>query len=110
MRTEPSMIAITCSVCSWAWRGTCLPGWYCTRHSRTWSPPNAVMWTPSTNSNGSTPFQLPKPDSGMHAPVGLAAVGGDRLDRQVLVEDHPLALAARLRLLLERVQDALGGD
>src|SRR3954452_4360456 len=111
IRTEPSMIAITCSVCSCAWRGTCLPGWYCTRHSSSWSPPMACRCTPSTNSNGSTPFQELKPDpSGMDAPVGLAAVGRHGLDRELLVEDDPLALAARLLLLLQGVQDALRRD
>src|SRR6476469_3916067 len=109
MDTEPSMIAISCSVCSWAWRLTCVPGSYGTRQSRTWSPPIACRRTPSTNSNDGTPFHVPKPEpSGIDAPEGLPAVGAQRRDRDLLVVDHPLALAARLALGVERPQHALG--
>src|SRR4051812_31884646 len=107
--TLPSTTAISCSVCSCACRGTCLPGWYCTRHSRTWSPPMACRCTPSTNSNGSTPFQVENP-SGMDPPERLAAVGAQRPDRELLVVDDALALAARLGLRLERAQHALRRD
>src|SRR4051812_15512562 len=108
MVTCPSTIAITCSVCSCAWRGTCLPGWYCTRQSSSWSPPMACRCTPSTNSNGSTPFHDPNGDpSVMDAPERLAAVGAQRADRDGLVVDDALALTARLGAGLERAQDAL---
>ena len=49
---------ITCSVCSWAWRVTCLPGSYRTWHIRTCSPPIALMWTPGTNSYSSMPVNV----------------------------------------------------
>src|SRR3954451_21656787 len=106
--TRPSMTAISCSVCSWACRETCLPGSYCTRHSSTWSPPIAWSRTPSTNSNASTPFQVPNPDSGIDAPEGPAAVGAERGDGDLLVVDYALALATRLALLAQRPQHALG--
>src|SRR3954452_4912769 len=101
MVTEPSTTAMSCSVCSWAWRGTCFPGSYRTRQSRTWSPPTACRCTPSTNSNASTPFQLPNGErSAMHTPVGLAAVAADGGDGDLLVEDHALAFPSRLPPLL----------
>src|SRR6476469_6022033 len=109
MDTEPSMIAISCSVCSWAWRLTCLPGSYCTRQSRTWSPPMACRRTPSTNSKAGTPFQVRKPArSGIDAPEGLPAVGAQRRHRDLLVVDDALALAARLAPGVQGAQDALG--
>src|SRR5215212_1429902 len=107
--TEPSRMAISCSVCSWAWRVTCLPGSYCTRQSRTWSPPMACRRTPSTNSKAWMPFQVRKGErSGIDAPEGLPAVGAQRRHRDLLVVDHALALAARLALGVERPQNALG--
>src|SRR3954453_10406467 len=109
MVTEPSTTAMSCSVCSWAWRGTCLPGSYRTRQSRTWSPPTACRRTPSTNSNASTPFQVLNGEpSGMDAPVGLAAVRAQRLDEDLLVEDDPLAVPAGLAVGLERPEHPLG--
>src|SRR3954453_20796903 len=99
---------ITCSVCSCACHGTCLPGSYRTRQSSTWSPPTAWRWTPSTNSHASRPDQVPNGrGSGIGAEEVLAAVLGDGLQGQVLVEDYPLPLAPRLPLLLERGEHAL---
>src|SRR4051794_2189589 len=105
--TEPSRMAMSCSVCSWGWRLPCLPGSYCTRQSSTWSPPMACSRTPSTNSNASTPFHVPNPESGIDAPERPAAIGAERGDGDLLVVDHPLALAARLAPLLQRAQHAL---
>src|SRR3954451_9705536 len=108
--TVPSTTAMSCSVCSWAWRLTSLPGSYCTRHSRTWSPPMACRRTPSTNSKASRPFQVRNGEgSGIHAPEAGAAVGADLRDGELLVEDHALALAPRLGAGVERAQDALRG-
>src|SRR3954451_14686094 len=68
----------------------------------------ACSRTPSTNSYASMPFQVPKPESGMDAPERLAAVSADGGDRDVLVVDHALALAARLAPLAQRAQHTLG--
>src|SRR4051812_35493840 len=70
----------------------------------------AWMWTPSTNSYGSTPFHVENPESGMDAPVRLAAVGAERGDRDLLVVDHALALAARLALGVQGAQHTLRRD
>src|SRR5215207_3872316 len=97
--TDPSRMNITCSVSSCACQGTCFPGSYCTRQSRTCSPPIAWRRTPSTNSNDSRPFQVRnglETLSGIDAEEAGALVRGERLHRDVLVEDDALALAARL--------------
>src|SRR3954452_24090017 len=106
--TSPSRTSITCSLSSCACHGTCLPGSYCTRQSRTWSPPIACRRTPSVISKASTSFQVRKPDaSGIDAPERLPAVRADAGDRDLLVEDDALALAPRLALGIEGAQDAL---
>src|SRR5262245_33769999 len=79
----------------------------------TCSPPAAWMRTPVANSKSSTPFQLPNDESGTGTDGELEArpLAGNRIDRDVLVEDHPLAVPARtLILLLQRAQYALGRD
>ena len=48
--TEPSRISITCSVCSWLWRATVVPGAYVTRPRKTWSP--AIAWSPTPSKMG----------------------------------------------------------
>src|SRR4051794_34115954 len=65
--------------------------------------------TPSTNSNRSTSFQVPKPEpSAIGAPEALPAARAHPGDRELLVEDDPLALAAGLGAAVERLEDALG--
>src|SRR2546428_2814137 len=108
--TSPSMIAMTCSVCSWLWSGTCFPGSYVTRQSRICSPPIACSRTPSANCQASTPFQV---RNGVEASaIGLeeplAAVRAHRPDRDVLVEDDALSVAPRLLLAVQRAQHPLG--
>src|SRR5439155_7356144 len=87
-----------------------LPGSYWTRHRRTCSPPTAWIRTPSTNSYDSRPFHVrngPRA-SGIGREEPLAAVRGQGLDRDRLVEDDALAVARRLLPRLERPQHALG--
>src|SRR5438034_10388002 len=108
--TSPSMIAMTCSVCSWLWSGTCFPGSYVTRQSRICSPPIACSRTPSANCHDSTPFHVRNGDGASAIRLEKALAGGraHRTDGQLLVEDHALAVAARLVLRVERAQDSLG--
>src|SRR5256885_636750 len=108
--TSPSTIAITCSVSSWLWSGTCLPGSYVTRHSRICSPPIACRRTPSTNCQASTPFQVRNGDeaSAIRVEEAFAAVRAHRPDRDRLVEDDALALAPRLPVTVPCTQDAPG--
>src|SRR5436305_13931254 len=109
MSTSPSRTNITCSVSSCLCHGTCLPGWYCTRQSRTCSPPIACSRTPSTNSHESRPFHVRNGDdavSGIDVQEAGAAVRRHGLHREVLVEDNPLAVAFRLPLRLQRLEHA----
>ena len=112
--TSPSRMNITCSVSSCLCHGTCLPGAYCTRQRSTCSPPIACRRTPSTNSHESRPFQVRNGrDSGAaqaSTPKNPAPpFARERLDREVLVEDDALAVAASARGLLgERGEHAVG--
>src|SRR5207248_1036535 len=111
--TSPSRMNITCSVSSCLCHGTCLPGAYWTRQSSTCSPPIACRRTPSTNSHESRPVQVrngreAEACSGIDSEVRGAAVRRDGVDRQVLVEDHALAVAARFALLGEGEEDSVG--
>src|SRR5439155_19485512 len=106
---SPSMMAMTCSVCSWVWSGTCFPGSYVTRQSRICSPPIACSRTPSTNCQASTPIHV---RNGVGVSVirleeAPAAVRAHRPDRKLVVEDDALAVATRLLLSVERAQDPL---
>src|SRR5437868_1999558 len=108
--TSPSRMNMTCSVSSCLCQGTSFPGSYRTRQSSTCSPPIAWIRTPSTNSYESRPFQV---RNGPGASViggeePRAAVRRDRPNRDLLVEDDPLAVAPRLGLPLERSQHPLG--
>src|SRR4051794_16167888 len=111
--TSPSRMNITCSVSSCLCHGTCLPGSYRTRQSKTCSPPIACSRTPSTNSHESRPFHVRNGReaaacSGIDTEVCRAPVRGDGLDRDLLVEDDALAVPARLALLGERGEHAIG--
>src|SRR6185312_17524534 len=93
--------------------GTCFPGSYCTRQSSTCSPPIAWSRTPSTNSQESRPFQVRKGRapvaSGLDTEVPFAAVRRDRGERDLLVVDDPLAVAAGLLPRRKRREDAIRG-
>src|SRR5436190_14203185 len=114
--TSPSVMSITCSVCSWECRLTTVPGSYFTRHISTCSPPIESTSTVGKIRNGSVPFQLRNGEAVrallIHElePVAVpaAAHSGNRSHGVLLVEDDALALAARLAALVERAQDALG--
>src|SRR6266550_2049558 len=105
--TSPSMIAMTCSVCSWLWSGTCFPGSYVTRQSRICSPPIACSVTPSTNCQASTPFQVRNgvAISAICLEEAFAAVRAHRPDRNRVIEDDALAVAPWLLLSVERAQN-----
>src|SRR2546428_7177273 len=107
--TSPSTIAITCSVCSWLWTGTCFPGSYVTRQSRICSPPMACRRTPSANCQASTPFHVRNgvAVSAICLEEALAAVRAHRPDRKLVVEDDALAFAPRLLLSVECSEDPL---
>src|SRR5436309_3965396 len=79
----------------------------------TWSPPIACSQTPSNCWCGSTPFQVRNGEggSGTDGEAEPRVRVGDRVDGEILVEDHPLAFAARaLILLLQRAEHTLGRD
>src|SRR6478609_11635412 len=69
------------------------------------------MFTPGRNSQRSTSFQVPNGLSGTDGEAEARAFGGDRVDGEVLVEDHPFALLAGAAILpLQSAQYALGRD
>src|SRR6476620_9488256 len=105
-------MTISCSVSSCLCHGTCLPGAYWTRQSRACSPPIACRRTPSTNSHEARPFHVrngrDSPGSGFDTEESFTAVRRDGLDGDVLVEDDPLSVTARLSLLRQLFEHPVG--
>src|SRR5262245_266942 len=105
---EPATMSIACSVCSWLWRATVVPGAYVTCPRNTWSPAMARSPTPSKMAKGSLPLNVENGESAtgrLRGDLEGDPALRDAVHRELGVEDDLLAHAGRLRLRLERAQD-----
>ena len=93
------MIAISCSVCSCAWRGTCLPGSYCDPAQQDLVAADGVQAHAVDELERLDAVPGAEAASLRHGRPSSASppLALTRRDRDLLVVDDPLALAARLR-------------
>src|SRR6188472_505959 len=112
MVTEPSTISITCSVCSWLWRTTVVPGAYVTCPRKTWSPATALSPTPGKSGWGSRPSNVSNGESATRLGRDLEGdpAPRDGVHGQLGVEHDRLPVARRLGLRLERAEHPLRRD